>query len=108
MSATQDRTATKTGEVTQVIGPVVDVKFDGGEVPSIYNAVKIDYDKENIHITLEVAQHLGDQTVRAVAMSSTDGLRRGMTVDRHGFRHIGSGRPRSLGPGLECFRRTGR
>ncbi len=49
-------------------------------VPSIYNAVKIDYDKENIHITLEVAQHLGDQTVRAVAMSSTDGLRRGMTV----------------------------
>ncbi len=80
MSATKTETATKTGVVTQVIGPVVDIKFDGGEVPSIYNAVKIDYDKENIHITLEVAQHLGDQTVRAVAMSSTDGLRRGMTV----------------------------
>jgi len=80
MSATKTETAVKTGEVTQVIGPVVDIKFAGGEVPSIYNAVKIDYDKENIHITLEVAQHLGDQTVRAVAMSSTDGLRRGMTV----------------------------
>jgi F-type H+/Na+-transporting ATPase subunit beta len=80
MSATKTETATKTGEVIQVIGPVVDVKFAGGEVPSIYNAVKIDYEKENIHITLEVAQHLGDQTVRAVAMSSTDGLRRGMTV----------------------------
>jgi F-type H+-transporting ATPase subunit beta len=80
MSATKTETTTKTGAVTQVIGPVVDVKFSGGEVPSIYNAVKIDYDKENIHITLEVAQHLGDQTVRAVAMSSTDGLRRGMTV----------------------------
>ena len=80
MSATKTETAVKTGEVTQVIGPVVDIKFAGGEVPSIYNAVKINYDKENIHITLEVAQHLGDQTVRAVAMSSTDGLRRGMTV----------------------------
>jgi len=80
MSATKTEAATKTGEVIQVIGPVVDIKFAGGEVPSIYNAVKIDYDKENIHITLEVAQHLGDQTVRAVAMSSTDGLRRGMTV----------------------------
>src|SRR5258708_3871113 len=80
MSAAKTETATKAGVVTQVIGPVVDVKFADGEVPSIYNAVKIDYDKENIHITLEVAQHLGDQTVRTVAMSSTDGLRRGMTV----------------------------
>ena len=76
--------AIKTGEVVQVIGPVVDVKFTGGNVPSIYNAVKIDYEKENIHITLEVAQHLGDQTVRAVAMSSTDGLRRGMAVSDTG------------------------
>jgi F-type H+/Na+-transporting ATPase subunit beta len=80
MSAATTETKVLTGEVVQVIGPVVDVKFTGGSVPSIYNAVKIDYEKENIHITLEVAQHLGDQTVRAVAMSSTDGLRRGMTV----------------------------
>jgi F-type H+-transporting ATPase subunit beta len=73
-------TQTKTGEVVQVIGPVVDVKFTGSEVPSIYNALKLQIPAENIDITLEVAQHLGDQTVRAVAMSSTDGLRRGMTV----------------------------
>jgi len=73
-------TQTKTGEVVQVIGPVVDVKFAGGEVPSIYNALKLEIPSEKIDITLEVAQHLGDQTVRAVAMSSTDGLRRGMTV----------------------------
>jgi F-type H+-transporting ATPase subunit beta len=77
-------TQTKIGEVIQVIGPVVDVKFAGGEVPSIYNALKIQVPAENINITLEVAQHLGDQTVRAVAMSSTDGLRRGMSVTDSG------------------------
>ncbi len=68
------------GEVVQVIGPVVDVKFAGGEIPAIYNALKIDDEKAGLHITFEVAQHLGDQTVRAVAMSSTDGLRRGVKV----------------------------
>jgi F-type H+-transporting ATPase subunit beta len=59
---------------------VVDVKFAEGEVPSIYNALKLESPGEKIEITLEVAQHLGDHTIRAVAMSSTDGLRRGMTV----------------------------
>jgi F-type H+-transporting ATPase subunit beta len=73
-------TINKTGEVMQVIGPVVDVKFAGGEVPPIYNALKLEIPSENINITLEVAQHLGDQVVRTVAMSSTDGLRRGMSV----------------------------
>jgi F-type H+-transporting ATPase subunit beta len=75
-------TAKKTaaGEVVQVIGPAVDVRFSEGDIPPIYNALKIDSDKENLHITLEVAQHLGDQVVRAVAMSSTDGLRRGIEV----------------------------
>ncbi|HUO58343.1 MAG TPA: F0F1 ATP synthase subunit beta [bacterium] len=80
MSAAKTESKAKTGEVIQVIGPVVDVRFADGEVPSIYNALKIDEAKDDIHITLEVAQHLGDQTVRAVAMSSTDGLRRGMLV----------------------------
>jgi F-type H+/Na+-transporting ATPase subunit beta len=80
MSAAKTETKAKTGEVVQVIGPVVDVKFNGGEVPAIYNAIRLDEEKDNIHIVFEVAQHLGDQTVRAVAMSSTDGLRRGMTV----------------------------
>jgi F-type H+-transporting ATPase subunit beta len=79
MSAVKTESKSATGEVIQVIGPVVDVKFSEG-VPPIYNALRLDVEKENIHITFEVAQHLGDQTVRAVAMSSTDGLRRGMTV----------------------------
>ena len=84
MSAAKTETKAKTGEVIQVIGPVVDVKFADGGVPAIYNALKIDDEKAGLHITFEVAQHLGDQTVRAVAMSSTDGLRRGMAVSDTG------------------------
>ncbi len=80
MSAAKTESKTNTGEVVQVIGPVADIKFKDGGVPSIYNALKLDDEKANIHVTFEVAQHLGDQTVRAVAMSSTDGLRRGMMV----------------------------
>jgi F-type H+-transporting ATPase subunit beta len=80
MSATKSQEAVKIGEVVQVIGPVVDVVFKNGHVPGILNALKIVSEKDNLNITLEVAQHLGDQTVRAVAMSSTDGLRRGVSV----------------------------
>ncbi len=80
MSATKSQEAVKIGEVVQVIGPVVDVVFKNGHVPDILNALKIISEKDNLNVTLEVAQHLGDQTVRAVAMSSTDGLRRGVAV----------------------------
>ncbi len=71
------------GEVVQVIGVVVDIRFPPGQVPDIYNAVKITSDKEDMfgkkfNLTLEVAQHLGNNIVRAVAMSATDGLVRGM------------------------------
>ncbi|BAF60993.1 MAG: F0F1 ATP synthase subunit beta [Pelotomaculum sp.] len=71
------------GHVVQVIGVVVDIRFPPGQVPDIYNAIKITSDKEDafgrkIDLTLEVAQHLGNNTVRTVAMSSTDGLVRGM------------------------------
>lgn len=71
------------GHVVQVIGVVVDIRFPPGQVPDIYNAIKIKSDKEDmfgrkIDLTLEVAQHLGNNTVRTVAMSSTDGLVRGM------------------------------
>lgn len=66
------------GRVTQIMGPVVDVKFDGGKLPEIYNALRIKQDEVNL--TLEVALHLGDDTVRTVAMSSTDGLVRGAEV----------------------------
>lgn len=71
------------GKVLQVIGPVVDVEFPAGQLPDIYNAIVIrteDQDDKSIDInlTLEAAQHLGNNTVRCVAMSSTDGLVRGM------------------------------
>ncbi|AGL03814.1 F0F1 ATP synthase subunit beta [Desulfoscipio gibsoniae] len=74
------------GEVVQVIGVVVDIRFPPGQVPDIYNAVKITSEKEDvfgrkINLTLEVAQHLGNNIVRSVAMSTTDGLVRGMKAE---------------------------
>ncbi|TMN21992.1 F0F1 ATP synthase subunit beta [Lentibacillus cibarius] len=70
------------GHITQVMGPVVDVKFDEGELPDIYNALTVHSDDDNnaIDLTLEVALHLGDNAVRTIAMSSTDGLKRNMPV----------------------------
>ncbi len=68
------------GKVQQVIGPVVDVTFEGVELPGIYNALKIEEADRDIDLTLEVAQHLGEKSVRAVAMAPTDGLVRGMEV----------------------------
>lgn len=67
------------GTVVQVLGPVVDCRFTDG-LPAIYNAVQITDEKRGLNITGEVAQHLGDDVVRCVALSSTDGLVRGMTV----------------------------
>ena len=68
----------RTGKIVQVIGPVVDIRFPTEDLPPIYNAIKIDDDAAGIHLTLEIAQHLGDNMVRTVSMSSTDGLVRGM------------------------------
>ena len=68
------------GRVTQVMGPVVDVKFEDGQLPKIYNALKIETQLMEQVLTLEVALQLGDNTVRTVAMSSTDGLTRGAEV----------------------------
>jgi len=69
-----------TGKVVQVIGPVVDIEFPPEKLPAIYNAVKIADTSTEVEISLivEVMQHLGDNIVRCVAMSSTDGLTRGM------------------------------
>jgi F-type H+/Na+-transporting ATPase subunit beta len=66
------------GKVVAVMGPVVDIKFEPGQLPKIYSAIKINYPDQKIELTLEVAQHLGNDTLRAVAMSTTDGLTRGM------------------------------
>ena len=70
-----------TGKIAQVIGPVVDVAFEGEEVllPPIYTALKIDRE-DGSELILEVEQHIGEDTVRCVAMESTDGLRRGLPV----------------------------
>src|SRR5437762_14070243 len=71
------------GNIVQVIGPVVDVEFGGeGKLPRIYNALEIEYEVNGnpTKLTLEVQQHLGENWVRSVAMSSTEGLKRGMAV----------------------------
>ncbi|MDD4878928.1 MAG: F0F1 ATP synthase subunit beta [Candidatus Omnitrophica bacterium] len=66
------------GEVIQVIGPSVDIRFPEHQMPRILNAVKVEDKDKNIDLTLEVAQHIGNDTVRCVALASTDGLVRGM------------------------------
>ena len=70
------------GTVTQVIGPVIDVSFEGGKdnIPPIYNALRVKRDNGE-ELILEVEQHIGEDTVRCVAMESTDGLRRGVQVE---------------------------
>ena len=67
------------GLITQIIGPVIDVEFQSGELPDIYNALKI-YTENDKYIVAEVQQMLGSNRVRTVAMASTDGLKRGMKV----------------------------
>jgi F-type H+/Na+-transporting ATPase subunit beta len=76
-------TKTATGRVVQVIGPVIDVEFDAESIPEIYNALSVRSDGEGgiaIDLVAEVQQHIGRNQVRAVAMSSTDGVTRGMEV----------------------------
>ena len=63
------------GEVVQVIGPVLDIRFGHDELPALLNAIEIDH--EGTKLTAEVAQQIGDNTVRCIAMNSTDGLVRG-------------------------------
>ncbi|MBQ8392028.1 MAG: F0F1 ATP synthase subunit beta [Clostridia bacterium] len=64
------------GKVISIIGPVLDIKFENGQLPNLLNAIEIETKERKI--TLEVAQHIGDDVVRCIAMSSTDGLVRGM------------------------------
>jgi F-type H+-transporting ATPase subunit beta len=70
------------GHVVQVIGPVLDVQFEAGHLPAIYNAVRVTSEgfnsPEPLDVTAEVQQHLGEGRVRAVAMEPTDGIVRGM------------------------------
>lgn len=78
---------TQTGKITQIIGPVVDVRFDGGDLPEINTALTLtnpSIDAVSDNLIVEVAQHLGENTVRCVAMDATDGLVRGQEVKNTG------------------------
>ena len=72
------------GKISQVLGAVVDVEFEG-ELPSIMNALEVD--NNGIRLVLEVAQHLGENAVRTIAMDTTDGLIRGQTATDTGYRY---------------------
>ena len=85
-----------TGRVAQVIGPVLDIRFDSGDLPNLLNAIEIEY--EGRVITAEVAQHVGDNVVRCIAMNSTDGLRRGLE-------DVDTGAPISVPVGEKCLGR---
>ena len=89
------------GKIVQVIGPVVDVEFSGGKLPQILNALKLTnpgISSAHENLTLEVAQHLGENCVRAIAMDSTDGLVRGLEVRD-------TGAPIAMPVGPECLGR---
>ncbi len=66
-----------TGKITQIIGAVMDIKFSQGKIPEINEAIRVPLE-DGGSLTVEVAQDLGDDTVRCIAMGTTDGLRRGM------------------------------
>lgn len=70
------------GKIKQIIGSVMDISFDSGNMPEIYNAVEIQskVNGKDVTITAEVQQHIGDNTVRAISLQSTDGLKRGLEV----------------------------
>lgn len=84
------------GKITQIISAIVDIQFEHGELPAILNALECSY--ENRKLILEVAQHLGEDTVRAIALDSTDGLVRGVEV-------IDTGKPVSVPVGPETLGR---
>lgn len=95
-TAVKNKPKTSTGKVTQVVGVVVDVEFPEGKLPAIYNALHIKVGETNL--TLEVAQHLSETTVRAISLSSTDGLDRGTQV-------VDTGAPVSVPIGKETLGR---
>ena len=87
-----------TGLIRQIIGPVLDIEFEAEHLPSILNAVEIPLDGHDEPLVAEVAQHLGNNMVRCVAMDSTDGLRRGLAA-------INTNAPISVPVGKQCLGR---
>ena len=86
----------KIGKVVQVIGPVIDIKFDSDSLPNLYNAIHINLGEETL--VAEVEQHVGDDIVRAIAMEATEGLRRGMDA-------VDTGKPIAVPVGEEVLGR---
>ena len=82
-TATKTARGGATGRVVQITGPVVDIEFPAGELPAIYNAVEIEREGQ-ASLVCEVQQHLGNNWVRSVAMTTTDGLARGVEVRNTG------------------------
>src|ERR687892_578850 len=79
VSANGNKASGATGTILQITGPVVDVEFPADRLPEIYNALEVTRDDGSI-LTLETQSHLGNDAVRAIAMTTTDGLRRGTPV----------------------------
>jgi F-type H+-transporting ATPase subunit beta len=93
-------TDAKVGRIKQVLGPVVDVEFPGGQLPAIYDAVRISnpaIDTRAGNLVVEVAQHLGENTVRCIAMDTTEGLVRGMEAVNTGEQIMAPVGPEALG-----------
>jgi len=84
------------GTIVQVVGPVLDIRFPDGQLPNLLNAIEIDNDGKKL--TVEVAQHIGDNVARCIAMASTDGLKRGMDA-------VDTGKPITVPVGEECLGR---
>ena len=91
-----------TGKIKQIIGPVVDVMFENKALPEIYSALELKRDNGDV-VVLEVQQHLGEDSVRTVAMDATEGLMRGMTV-------VDTGLPITMpiGESINCLLYTSR
>ncbi len=85
------------GKVLQVIGPVLDIQFEDGQLPELLNAIEIDNHGEKL--VVEVAQHTGDNVVRCIAMNSTDGLVRGTEA-------VDTGEPIKVLVGDQCLGRV--
>ena len=93
-----DKRGQNIGEVVEVIGPVVEAEFETGDLPEIHDAIKVIDEEHDREVTIEIMNQVGDSRVKGVAMSSTDGLKRGMKA-------IHTGAPISVPVGEECLGR---
>ena len=98
-TATMAQTGTQaTGKIVEIIGPTISVEFPAGKLPAILNAISITHPSTGAIIVAEVAQHLGNNIIKAICMENTDGLMRGMDV-------VDSGRPITIPVGNICLGR---